>query len=404
VFWIQRTAFAQPEAAENLVRALLQCIASRPEGPAQLTRMAEIEELIRSSRLPTASLAVALACIAVAALATARGPVLHAAGTFSTTLVAHGEVWRMVTANFLHASFPLHLFFNAVGLVGLGMLVERPLGAARACFVLGLSALGAMGAGLAVGYENLVGASGMVAGLAGAALWLELRRPERLPAFWRIPRRLFLGLLLADASLPLLLPAIAGTAHAGGFAAGFLAAALCTGPRLRRESAAPVLLGANALLAALASAALVSVAPLALGRADAWSQHAARLLRIPDVHPVYLNAGAWLIATASRPSRDELERALLLAERAVRATDLSDPNVLDTLAEVQFRSGRIDAALATIDRAIALAPDEPYFREQRRRFSGERAVDDMPPPPRLPPPRPAPPPRALPPDERGVRA
>jgi membrane associated rhomboid family serine protease len=130
--------------------------------------MAEIEELIRSSRLPAASLAVALACIAVAVVATALGPVLHAAGTFSATLVAHGEVWRMMTANFLHASFPLHLFFNAVGLAGLGMLVERPLGAARACFVLGLSALGAMGAGLAVGYENLVGASGMVAGLAGA--------------------------------------------------------------------------------------------------------------------------------------------------------------------------------------------------------------------------------------------
>src|SRR5690606_30580450 len=76
-----------------------------------------------------------------------------------------------------------------------------------------------------------------------------------------------------------------------------------------------------------------------------------------------------------------LEDALELAERAVRATRRRDPNLLDTLAEAQFRAGRPRAAVATIEEAIALAPHERYFREQRRRFLGERPADDRPPPP-----------------------
>ena len=35
-------------------------------------------------------------------------------------------------------------------------------------------------------------------------------------------------------------------------------------------------------------------------------------------------------------------------------------------------------------RTVTKAPDEPYFREQRRRFAGEREADDRPPAP-LPP-------------------
>src|SRR5262249_35204269 len=76
-----------------------------------------------------------------------------------------------------------------------------------------------------------------------------------------------------------------------------------------------------------------------------------------------------------------LDEALELADRAVRATGHRDPNVLDTLAEAQFRGGDAQAALSTIDEAIALAPDQAYFREQRRRFAGERAADDRPAPP-----------------------
>ena len=58
-----------------------------------------------------------------------------------------------------------------------------------------------------------------------------------------------------------------------------------------------------------------------------------------------------------------------------------NPHLLDTLAESLFQRGDVEASIYAIDAAIALVPDEPYFREQRRRFTGERAIDDRPPEP-----------------------
>jgi hypothetical protein len=241
------------------------------------------------------------------------------------------------------------------------------------------------------GYDEMVGASGMVAGLAGAALWLELRHAGALPAGWRIPRGLFLGALLFDALLPLALPIIAGTAHVAGFAAGAAAAALCAGRGLRREPLRPELLLAVGLVVAIAGASIASAGRLVFG-SSAWEGHAERLLEADDPPALILNDAAWLIAIAKRPSERALADAVTLAERAVRATGGRDPNILDTLAEAQWRNGDGRAALDTIDHAIALAPGVPYFREQRRRFAGERAADDRPDPPDLgAPPTPQPP-------------
>ena len=65
----------------------------------------------------------------------------------------------------------------------------------------------------------------------------------------------------------------------------------------------------------------------------------------------------------------------------MEGTGRNDPNVLDTLAEALFAAGSAAEAVETIDEAIALAPDERYFREQRRRFTGERSPEDRPEPP-----------------------
>ncbi len=409
VVWLRRRDFLERDAPERLARALLQRVGRLADGADRLSRMARIEALARSPRPPWAVLLLALACLVAWALDRSFGPFVAHAGFFSASLATHGEAWRAVTANLLHGlpgDGPLgvgHLTLNLIGLLGVGALVELPLGPWRTAFVLGASGLGAMGAGALAGYEYAVGASGIVSGLAGALLWLELRRPEHLPVAWRVPRRFFVAILVVNALLPLVVPILAGAAHVGGFLGGAGAAALGAGPGLRLERPRVALVVADGLLAVLVALSLAGAAPLAAGRPAALARHAERLLEIPEPPPMVLNNAAWLIATArGEPSREALDHALELAERAVARTRRADPNLLDTLAEVQFQVGLEAAALATIDEAIALAPDERYFREQRRRFSGERPAGDRPEPPRSEPPQPPPEPQWPEPEDPGI--
>lgn len=376
---VARNSFASPDAAEALLRALIERIAREPAGAVQMARMAEIEETARNAARPVATRVLVLACLAGFILQAWLGPGVHHAGFFSWQLAARGEPWRLVTANLLHAGLG-HFAMNALCLIVLGGLLERTIGSMRTTLVAGLAALGATLAGLLVGYDAMVGASGIVAGFAGALLWLELRLPERLPAQWRIPRRPFIAALLLDAALPLVVPEIAGAAHVGGFAAGALAASLVTGPELRREPLRPAATVAVALVLALAGASIASAARLFLGGA-AWEGHAKRLLELDTAPILILNDAAWLIATDGTPTQKALDEARELAQRAVSETGRQDPNLLDTLAEVQFQSGDDEAAVETIEEAIALVPGVPYFEEQRRRFTGERDRNDRPAPP-----------------------
>lgn len=376
---IARNSFASPDAADALVRALFERIAREPAGAVQMARMAEIEETARSASKPVATRVLVLACLAGFALQAWLGPGIHHAGFFSSQLAARGEPWRLLTANLLHAGL-VHFLMNALGLILFGGLLERTIGSLRTTLVAGLAALGATFGGLLVGYEAMVGASGIVTGFAGALLWLELRLPERLPAQWRIPRRPFIALLILEAMLGLAFPEVAAAAHIGGFVAGALAAAIVTGPGLRREPLRPAATVAIALVLAVAGASIASATRLFLGGA-AWESHAKRLLDLDAAPILILNDAAWLIATDATPTPKALDEARELAQRAVAQTGRRDPNLLDTLAEVQFQSGNGAAAVETIDEAIALAPGIAYFAEQRRRFTGERDRNDRPAPP-----------------------
>jgi hypothetical protein len=259
------------------------------------------------------------------------------------------------------------------------------IGFQAAAFVAAASALGAMGGSLVADYFQALGASGIVAGVVGALLFEEFRRPERIPAPWRLSRGLLVGAIAADVVLLAFLPGIAHAAHLGGFVAGVGAAAAVT-PRDPLRPARPAWLGA----ANLGAAGIAAASALALFWAvwgpgpGAVRARAERLLVLEGVHPQILNNEAWMIAISESPDPELLAVARRMAERAVEATGRRDPNVLDTLAEVQFAAGDATAAVATIDEAIALAPHEDYFEEQRRRFTGERAADDRPEPPEGP--------------------
>jgi hypothetical protein len=215
-----------------------------------------------------------------------------------------------------------------------------------------------------------------------------------------------LGLVIlafcADVALGFFLPIIAGEAHLGGFVAGLLATALLMrGTRL----GAPESLPSRALAAAVVATTLLAVGAAAIelaGEGDYSVRHAARLAELPGVAPEDLNNHAWFIAVEPDSTHEQLAAALLLAERAVAETGATEATMLDTLAEVQFQLGWPAQAIATIDEAIAREPDESYYREQRRRFTGERSADDRPPDPALRPERSREGRLPLPPDEAGL--
>jgi hypothetical protein len=140
-------------------------------------------------------------------------------------------------------------------------------------------------------------------------------------------------------------------------------------------------LAVDALLLFVLGAGLAAAGNVALRDGSPLAGHARLLAERADIPPLALNNLAWLIATDPEASADDRSAAVRLAERAVEGTGRNDPNVLDTLAEAQFAAGSASDAVETIDEAIALVPEERYFREQRRRFTGERGPEDRPEPP-----------------------
>lgn len=380
--------------------ALIERIAATPGGQAQLHTMAALEALSARKRRPWAIWTTCLLCFVGTACQLAD-PLVDQIGAFVPELFRRGELWRGVTAHFLHAlpalsglvervvpglrGLPIHLAINVAGLFVLGPLVEKPLGRFGTALVILLGALGTVIGILAAAHHEVIGASGLVAALVGATLALELHHPERLPADCRLPRRLFLFAVFVQFGLidPMLRSFIAGGAHLGGFAGGYAAAfwlgiARPDAPRVEPR------LRLAALAGMVAAGALgFGVVPLARHEPAALERHAERLANVPADPFLYLhdNAAAWFIATEGKASARALELAVVLAERAVDSTGRLHPGVLDTLAEAQFQSGDRVGAIMTIEEAIALAPFDAYFAEQRLRFTGERAPEDRPPPP-----------------------
>ena len=92
----------------------------------------------------------------------------------------------------------------------------------------------------------------------------------------------------------------------------------------------------------------------------------------PTVTPLVLNNLAWTYAEESI----ELDRAESLSLRAVKA-DVDNVVYLDTYAEVLFRQGRTERAVALMKRAIELEPEGgehyEYLRGQLVRFEARIA-------------------------------
>lgn len=107
---------------------------------------------------------------------------------------------------------------------------------------------------------------------------------------------------------------------------------------------------------------------LAAVERDRVGQALHRALDRGDNEASNLNGLAWTCAT----NDIYLDEALKAAERAV-ALEPKESGILDTLAEVHFRMGHAQQAIEVETKALAIAPNDNYLKEQLARFqAGKR--------------------------------
>lgn len=133
--------------------------------------------------------------------------------------VAAGEVWRLVTGPFVHAS-GVFLAINVVALLALGQIVETRIGARRWLVVF---LLGAIGGGVVSQLSGVVrtdGASGGAYALLGAAIAWGRWAPDLDADARRWLVRVLGALAAANVVWSLIDPRLDAAAHAGGLAIG----------------------------------------------------------------------------------------------------------------------------------------------------------------------------------------
>jgi membrane associated rhomboid family serine protease len=190
------------------------------------------------------------------ALLGARGArLLTRVGGMKTSRVDEGELWRLVSAVFLHTNL-LHLTLNVMGLLLVGRLVEAMLGATRMFTVFLWSGVtGAAASWLLAATPVSVGASGGIFGLLGAALVFVLRHGDELPDdVRRHLRKHLLISILFNLPVGLVVPVIDQAAHVGGLVGGAVLGALLgdrvtEASRARAPATAALALGCAAALA-----------------------------------------------------------------------------------------------------------------------------------------------------------
>jgi rhomboid protease GluP len=371
----------EPELVGELRTLLREQLAARGEGERLLQQMDARESFGRAVRMRysrvTSVLCLMLALIYV--LEELAGALLDPFGLVrfganAPVLVREGQVYRLFAANFLHAGF-LHLFMNGTALWMLGVTLERVIGPWRFALVYLLSALaGSLGSMAFAGALTSVGASAAVFGLLGAMAVIQWRHGLSLPTGFRQPLRWWVLILGLNGLLPLLVPQIDVAAHACGFIAGGLLAALLVRdlesiryPRASSVVRAGAVVVTGVFALALGQAALAGLDPQREDRATLVST----LLADSDsLAPDELNAIAWLSVTDPDASHEELVLARRTAERALELDPTRD-EIVDTLATSEYRLGNFERAVS-LERDVFRRVPNRIFATQIARFLAKR--------------------------------
>lgn len=158
-------------------------------------------------------------------------PSLWGWGALYGPLVAEGELWRMLTATFVHGGL-IHLGVNMWVLLQAGPLVERLFGNRAYLALYLLAGWGGTVASLLWNPEiTSVGASGAIFGVVGALLgYLSRSKGEMPPQLWRSLRRGGLLFVVVNSALGFAIPGIDNAGHIGGLIAGFAAGYILVRP------------------------------------------------------------------------------------------------------------------------------------------------------------------------------
>lgn len=260
-----------------------------------------------------------------------------ALGAKVPSLIAHGEYWRLVMANFLHGDW-LHLAFNMLGLLILGRLIETLYGPARMLAIYILSCV----AGAAVSYlltpAVSLGASTGVMGLMGALLAHNLKYrhyfPDRLR--WILP--FLLLVLMLQFWRDMLTEGIDLWGHVGGLlggiAMGWLLAGRIAGPAQQERDWLP-----------LPTAVLTAAAFLLYGGYGL-------LTSLPDQVDL-LRAGK---------TRRPAEQTAYLEQVVARRPYFEEAQL--RLADILMQTARTGEAAEIYKRSLDRHPDNQYVRRQ----------------------------------------
>ncbi len=153
-------------------------------------------------------------------------------GSMRSKAVDRGELWRLVSAGFLHVD-GLHFAVNLVGLLLVGRVVEAVFGPARTIALFVIATMGGTTLSWLVGgTASSVGASGGIFGLMGAAVYFGWTRASDLPDdVSRVLKRRLTIIVVLNLLIGLPISVIDNHAHVGGLLAG-VAAAIPMGDRV----------------------------------------------------------------------------------------------------------------------------------------------------------------------------
>jgi rhomboid protease GluP len=280
--------------------------------------------------------------------------------------IIDGEWWRFFSSMFLHIGF-IHLFMNSLALLFLGGAVERMYGTSR--FVLIYFVAGLIGsiASFAFNAQVAAGASGAIFGCFGALLYFGISQPK---LFFRTMGTNVLVILAINLVFGFMMPMIDNGAHIGGLVGGFLAAAVVQLPKQKaRMRQLLFLVGTVILAVSLYGLGFVNEdkqmsSLLSLQLAQEYMQEG----RLSEAYPLIYevleeeeSAEAYFLLGYADYALEDFREA---KDSFMRAVELqpSFHQAHYNLALSHYRLGDREEAIAAVEQAIALEPNEESYQ------------------------------------------